>query len=665
MDGKAMGHLMMPYTNTSWWCIEPKGPTFEREGIAPLLLLRNGSTNLENYSGNKGYSLCFWHPAVQAAHRKVRRQMTEEFPSDVLFQDQIGARRWSWNYNKKEPLKASGLDGMHSLTMEDSAIVPMATEDGHDRVLNFETIICGCAWASVEAGGKRHGQHLRYRYPDGEWEFFPLLSFLGHDQCLFTTHDLGHFTETEERLAETLAFGYSLSYRWSLGSEKSVPRNNWLNWLDAIQKALCSQYAGKRLWKFRYLKGQAPDGVIYANYSGPVSLIVNLGPGPVSLTAEDLKETNFAETKWLTKHRLCGYGFFGMAPKACVGYMEMSAETQEKAGFALYERDGKLQGAVYGAMGASIPIYLRPAWADEKQTVSAADGKTAMAEWKRQDGDAWMLTLPKVTNPLAAMPAELEKQSPKSLGWSNTIAVLCVDGVSEEEEQGGLALIAALEKQLAGTGLEVVRVKKPQELLTMIAETDRSKRPFAVVNCGGESIFVPHGVSMSETIGAIKQYIEKGGIVWATGGYPFFIQRQQQADGTYKSQSVGGGNAAVLGFSCATTPVEDPSRPLTLTADGRKWFGEERSKRLEAMRAGVQRSFVTTAYQEKLVMGGSDCFVGGIRCDGWGYFFSAGGFIPPRDVLSDVIAGTVIHLYDSPWSLPRESTNRRCWKLAK
>ena len=119
------------------------------------------------------------------------------------------------------------------------------------------------------------------------------------------------------------------------------------------------------------------------------------------------------------------------------------------------------------------------------------------------------------------------------------------------------------------------------------------------------------------------------------------------------------------GFSCATTPVEDPSRPLTLTADGRKWFGEERSKRLEISRAGVQRSFVTTAYQEKLVMGGSDCFVGGIRCDGWGYFFSAGGFNPPLDVLSDIITGTVIHLYESPWSLPRESTNRHCWKLVE
>ena len=83
------------------------------------------------------------------------------------------------------------------------------------------------------------------------------------------------------------------------------------------------------------------------------------------------------------------------------------------------------------------------------------------------------------------------------------------------------------------------------------------------------------------------------------------------------------------------------------------------------MRAGVQRSFVTTGYQEKLVMGGSDCFVGGIRCDGWGWFFSAGGFNPPMDALSDVITGTVIHLYDSPWNLPRESSNRRSWKLAE
>ena len=665
MDGKAMGHLMMPYTNTSWWCIEPKGETFEREGDAPLLRHRDGSTNLENYSGNKGYSLCFWHPAVQAAHRKVRRQMTEEFPSDVLFQDQIGARRWTWNYNDLEPLKASGLDGMHSLTMEDSAVVPMATEDGHDRVLNFETMICGCAWASVDAGGKRHGQHLRFRYPDGEWEFFPLLSFLGHDQCLFTTHDLGHFTETEERLAETLAFGYSLSYNWYLGAERSETRRSWLNWLDALQKAICSQYAGKKLWEFRYLKGEAPDGVVYAQYGGGVAVVVNLGPEAVSLTKNDLANTEFAENEWLAQHRLCGYGFFAVAPKGCVGYVETSVKTGGKGGFALYERDGKLHGAFYGATGAVVPVCSRPAWADEKQTVFASDGKTAIAEWKRQDGETWTLTLPSGANQPNAMPRELEKQSPKSLGWNNKIAVLCVDGVSRPEEQAGLALIESLKKQLAGTGLDVMRVNKPQELLAMMAETDRAKRPFAVVNWGGESIFVPYGGSMSETIGAIKRYIETGGILWATGGYPFFILRQQQADGTYKGQSVGGGNAAVLGFSCATTPVEDPARPLSVTAAGKAWFGEERSNRLATMRAGVQRSFVTTGYQEKLVMGGSDCFVGGIRCDGWGYFFSAGGFNPPMDVLSDVIAGTVIHLYDSPWNLPRESSNRRCWKLAK
>ena len=411
--------------------------------------------------------------------------------------------------------------------------------------------------------------------------------------------------------------------------------------------------------------------MVYANYEGYVDLIVNLGPEEVALTEKDLDGTHFPNNdwivQWLVHHPLCGYGFFGVAPRTqmLIGYVETSAETGGKGGFALYERDGKLHGAVYGVAGTEIPVCVSENWTNAPLKLIGHDGKAVEAAWKTRMGETDLLSLPRMAGGQSAMPSELENQSPKSLGWSNKIAVLCVDGVSEEEEQGGLALIAALEKQFAGTGMEIIRVKKPQELLALIAETDRTKRPFAVVNCGGESIFVPHGISMNETIGTIKRYIEKGGIFWATGGYPFFIQRQQQADGTYKSQSVGGGNAAVLGFSCATTPVEDPPRPLSLTEDGRKWFGEERSKRLETTRAGVQRSFVTTAYQEKLIMGGSDCFVGGIRCDGWGYFFSAGGFIPPQAVLSEIITGTVLHLYNSPWNLPRESTNSRCWKLAE
>ena len=43
---RTLGHLTMPYTNPTWWCDHPRGPTFLREGEAPLLRRLDGSSIL-------------------------------------------------------------------------------------------------------------------------------------------------------------------------------------------------------------------------------------------------------------------------------------------------------------------------------------------------------------------------------------------------------------------------------------------------------------------------------------------------------------------------------------------------------------------------------------------------------------------------------------------
>ena len=101
----ARGLLVMPYTNPTWWCDHPRGPTFLREGEAPLLRNLDGSLSYERYHVNDGYTVCHWHPAVQTVNREVVRQFSEDYPVDVLFQDQNGAR--GWRYERGYGLVAS------------------------------------------------------------------------------------------------------------------------------------------------------------------------------------------------------------------------------------------------------------------------------------------------------------------------------------------------------------------------------------------------------------------------------------------------------------------------------------------------------------------------------------------------------------------------------
>jgi len=320
----ALGHLVMPYTNPTWWCDHPKGPTFEREGDAPLLRNLDGKPSYERYGnpGNDGWTVCHWHPAVQRANRETVRQFSEDFPVDVLFQDQCGARTWHYDTNPASPTPFAYADGLISQAAEDCRKKPLSTESGCDRVVNYESQLCGMTWGIVPTEHAPSWVRLmKYDYAPRTWNIFPLAQFIAHDKCSLVHHDLGQFVTNRETLAWTLALGYGLSYRIAATTlERDGPRE-WLRWLDRLQKSVVARYVGEPMKAFTHERwiatsgrdsaaSQQPsrpevaihpktarddDGVIRATY-GPVEIIANLGPQPRIVAGHALPAFGFRAT---------------------------------------------------------------------------------------------------------------------------------------------------------------------------------------------------------------------------------------------------------------------------------------------------------------------------------------------------------------------------------
>ena len=297
---RELGHLVMPYTNPTWWCDHPRGPTFLREGEAPLLRRLDGSLSYEVYGANDGYTVCHWHPAVQAANRLTVRQFTEDYPIDVLFQDQCGARGWQYDTNPASPTAFAYSEGMVSMVAEDSRTKPLSTENGWDRIVNYESQLCGMTWSIVPTtNAPTWRTFLKDRFEPQTWEIFPLAQYLAHDKAALVHHDLGQFVTNDEVLAWTLGLGYSLSYRTSASSLDTVSSRQWLLWLDRLQKSLCTRYTGEPVRAFVHDRGTNPapedDGILRATY-GPVEIAANLNARAMTSGGYELASHGFRAT---------------------------------------------------------------------------------------------------------------------------------------------------------------------------------------------------------------------------------------------------------------------------------------------------------------------------------------------------------------------------------
>ena len=382
----ALGHLIMPYTNPTWWCDHPRGPTFERAGDAPLLVRLDGKPAYERYSKNDGWTITMWHPAVRAANRETLRQFTEDYPVDILFQDQCGARGWSHDLNPASPSPLAYQEGMLSLVDEQCATKPLGTEDGWDRVVNAEVQLCGFTFALGPGRRQAFAREMKTVYHPATWELYPFAQRIAHDKTALLHHDLGKFVNDRPTLAWTLGLGFAMSYRVSAKALNDPAPREWLRWVDRIQKSIAARYVGEPVGTFAHEQGgesSGDDGVIRAAY-GPVRLAANLSATPRREAGREL----------------AGYGFRATAPGLIAGNLRSVAGTDFGDEGVSFVTEGDARRAelwIYAAAGGEVAVEL-PEGMSGTVTVTL-DGQPAVASTAR-DG-AIRLRLPGADVPAA------------------------------------------------------------------------------------------------------------------------------------------------------------------------------------------------------------------------------------------------------------------------
>ena len=158
-----------------------------------------------------GWTTTPWHPAVRAANRELRRQFTEDYPVDILFQDQVGARTWVYDRNAASPTPLAYAEGLLSQADEDARIRPLSTEDGYDRVLDDEVQLCGFTFGLVPEPRRDVGDLVQEPLPAATWQIFPVAQVLAHERAAMLHHDLGKFVSDRKTLAWTLGLGFAMS----------------------------------------------------------------------------------------------------------------------------------------------------------------------------------------------------------------------------------------------------------------------------------------------------------------------------------------------------------------------------------------------------------------------------------------------------------------------
>lgn len=635
----ALGLLTMPYSNPTWWCDHPRGPTFLANGEAPLLKKSDGSLSYELYGVNDGYTVCHWHPAVQAANRFTRQQFTTNYPVDVLFQDQCGARTWQYDFNTASPTPYAYADGLISMVAEDYLTKPLSTENGWDRIVNYESQLCGLTWGIVPTKDAPSWRtFLKNRFSPETWDIFPLAQYIAHDKATFMHHDLGQFVTDDEVLAWTLGLGYSLSYRTQASNLAQRPGREWLRWLDRLQKSVCARYVGQPVVSFVHDRGTnlvtEPDGVMRAAY-GPVNIAANLTPSP----------------RFEAGRELAPFGFCATAPGMIAAHLNSLAGAgpgQDSVSFIVEDNPGNAELWVYSTGERSVSIQL-PRNLDGTASVGWDSG--ASTNVPVQSGVLTLALGYKPDQTRILPPAELAGKAPQDWpGPKPAIGVLNLPSMPRSWTSITPAdWIQALTNSRLATvcGVPIRQITTFNDLTNALYAGPTAW--LAIFNPGGEIFPEAAAGRWPATLSAIYDYVNRGGSWWETGGYSFYVGAYQS--GGWQTQTIGPSGMNYFNLPVGGGDVAQPAEPLTVTALGQTVFGAELSGNLQGLTSVVNRGLLRTAEDPghlALLAGAQQDFLGAYRLDGWGYLWRIGGFWPNPSVVLPAAAATVEYLYTHP-----------------
>ena len=239
-QAQAHGLLVMPYTNPTWW--DDESPTLRSLTLKDMAALDiNGTPIRELYGPRAGYVMSPYAPQVQQRLAQLSQQMTVDVSSDLVFEDQVGARAWLFDYNAASPSPMAYMQGWLEHTRAFSHTLLM-TELGFDRLAETEVGFHGSVLLPERTGGTDGW------WGAGQWQPYPLATMLARDKALFYQHDLAPETMTHDKqtLTWNLAMGYMLSYDLATGG-LSGP---WLTGVSAFQTHVLARYAREPITSF-------------------------------------------------------------------------------------------------------------------------------------------------------------------------------------------------------------------------------------------------------------------------------------------------------------------------------------------------------------------------------------------------------------------------------